>query len=29
MALRSILVLTGNEHQLPAHLRYENQQETH
>lgn len=29
MALRSILVLSGNEHLLPAHLRYENQQETH
>jgi TRAP-type mannitol/chloroaromatic compound transport system permease small subunit len=27
MALRSVLVLTGNEHLLPAHLRYENQQE--
>ncbi|WP_127599217.1 TRAP transporter small permease subunit [Nitratireductor alexandrii] len=24
MALRSVLVLTGNEHLLPAHLRYEN-----
>lgn len=29
MALRSILVLTGREHLLPAEHRYENQQETH
>lgn len=29
MALRSILVLTRNEHLLPAEYRYENQQETH